>query len=101
MFSDPLIPFYDFYLLKSGAIDLLYCSASFAQKNERWPTNYADLSAYVKASNGCLFLTEYERVDFVDLPYDAIEIRFVRPGSTNETKFRFENSLAKKGAATR
>ena len=77
---------YDISLLRSGAIDVLYCSVSFRHKNDRWPNDYAELSAFVNQSNGYLMLGEYERVDLRPLPHDGLEICYVRPGHTNEMK---------------
>jgi hypothetical protein len=89
-------PVYDLYMLQSGPLDLLYCTLSFAGKNMRWPTNHAELSAFVRQSDGYLMLGEYERVSFTPLPDHRLELRYVRPGHTNEMKLTFGNSSANK-----
>jgi hypothetical protein len=96
MFVEPFTPLYDMYMLRSGAIDLLYCSASFHHKNERWPKDYAELSAFVKQSDGYLMLGEYERVDLKPLGDGGVEVCYVRPGHTNEMKFTLGNLLEAK-----
>jgi hypothetical protein len=87
MFTEPLAPIYDISMLRSGAVDLLYCSGSFRHKNGRWPTDYSELSTFVKQSDGYLMLGEYERVDLKPLPNDGFEIGYIRLGHTNEMKF--------------
>jgi hypothetical protein len=82
-----LSPYYVVSTLQSGSIGLLYCSASFHHKNGRWPSDYAELSNFVDQSAGYLVLGDYERVDLKSLPNDGFEVRYVRPGQTNEHKF--------------
>ena len=72
------------------ATDLLYCSGSFRNKNERWPKDYAELSEFVQLSNGYLWLGKYERVELTQLPEDVLQISFVRTGSTNQMKIRLD-----------
>ncbi len=95
-FGEPFAPFYEISMLRSGAIDLLYSSASFHNKNGRWPTNYAELSGFVKQSNGYLILGEYKRIDLTPLPNDGLEVRYIRPGHTNEMKFSIGDVREKK-----
>ena len=80
-------PFFDIVMIRSGAIDLIYCANSFRHKNERWPKDYAELSDFVQQSNGYLMLGEYERVELKQLPDDKLEVHYVPHGHTNETKF--------------
>jgi len=78
------------------ATDVLYCSASFRNKNERWPKDYTELSEFVQQSNGYLWLRKYERVELTQLPEDVLQISFVRTGSTNEMKLRLDPGIHKK-----
>jgi hypothetical protein len=78
------------------ATDLLYCSASFRRKNERWPKDYMELSEFVQQSNGYLWLRKYERVELMQLPEDVLQISFVRTGATNEMKLRLDPGIRKK-----
>jgi hypothetical protein len=94
--TEAFAPVYDVSLVESGAIDLLYCSASFRHKNERWPKDYAELCEFVKGSNDYLTLGEYERVALRTLPDDRFEICYVRPGHTNEIKLTLSGSAEKK-----
>jgi hypothetical protein len=96
VFTEAVAPIYEISLLRSGAIDVFYCSASFRHKNDRWPKDYAELSAFVKQSNDYLMLGEYERVDLRPLPEDGLEICYVRPGHTNETKLTLRGTAEKK-----
>ena len=86
-----LTPIYEISLLGSGAIDIIYCSGSFRHKNDRWPRDYAELSEFVKQSDGYLMLGEYERVDLKPLLVDKLEILYVRHGQTNEHTFILES----------
>ena len=94
--TEPFAPLYDLSMMGSGAVDLLYCSTSFHRKNGRWPDNYEELSDYVKQSNGYLALGQYERVTLNPTPNDGLEVRYVRPGHTNEMKFTLEDKLQRK-----
>jgi hypothetical protein len=85
--AEPFALFYETSMIRSGAIDLLYCSASFHNKQGRWPNNYTELSEFVKQSDGYLVLGEYERVRLNPMPNDGLEVRYVRPGRTIENKF--------------
>jgi len=85
-FTEAFAPVYQISLLRRGALDVFYCSASFRHKNDRWPKDYAELSSFVKQSDGYLMLGEYERVDLSPMADDGLEIRYVRPGHTNEMK---------------
>ena len=96
--TEPLSPLYEMSMLRSGAIDLLYCLGSFHNKKGRVPKDYAELSTFVAESDGYLVLAKYERVDFSPLPNDGLEVRYVRPGRTNEMKFTLINALGKKSA---
>lgn len=89
-FSDPI-----FQITGLTATDLLYCSGSFRIKNARWPKDYAELSEFVRHSNGYLWLRDYERVDLTQLPEDVLQITFVRPGLTNEMKLRLDAGTQK------
>ena len=85
-FTEMVAPVYRFSLMASGGIDLFYCSLSFRAKNGRFPNDYTELSEFVKQSNGYLVLSQHERVELRPLPGDGLEIRYVRPGRTNEMK---------------
>ena len=94
--NEAFAPLYEISLVESGALDLVYCSVSFRNKNDRWPKDYAELSAFVKESNGYLTLGEFERVDVRPLPDDRFEIRCVRLGHTNEVKLTLGGPVDKK-----
>ena len=95
-FTEPFAPIYDISMMRSGAIDLLYCSGSFRHKHGRWPNDYTELSEFVKQSDGYLVIGEYERVALKPLPNDGLEVCYVRPGHTNEIKFTLGDVLQKK-----
>jgi len=82
--AEPLGPFFSYTMMTSGAIDLLYCSASFFSKNDRWPRDYEELAAFVKQSDGYLWLQKYEKVEVTALKDDSVRICYIRPGRTNE-----------------
>ena len=94
--NEAFVPLYNISLLHSGAIDIVYCSASFYHKNNRWPKDYAALSAFVKQSDGYLMLGEYERVDLRLLANDGLEIDYICPGHTNEMKLTLSSPDDKK-----
>ena len=95
-FTEPFAPLYDVSMLRSGAVDLLYCSASFRHKRGRWPVDFSELSEFAKESDGYLMLGEYERVLLKPLPADEMEVCYVRARQTNEMKFTIENAFEKK-----
>ena len=70
------------------APDLIYCSRSFRIKTQRWPKDYAELSEFVRQSDGYLWLGNYQRVKFTPLPEDVLQVSFVPSGSTNKMKIR-------------
>lgn len=96
IFTEAFPPICDISLLRSGAIDVLYCTASFRHKHDRWPKDYAELSAFVKQTDGYLVLGEYERVDLRPLPNDGLEIGYIRLGHTNEMKLTLSGPPEKK-----
>jgi len=71
----------------AGAHDLAYATAAFWRKNERWPRDYPELSAFVQKSDGLLVLGNYDQVDFALLPEGGLEICSVIHGRTNRTTF--------------
>lgn len=95
-FTETMASVYRLSLLASGGIDLFYCSLSFRIKNDRFPNDYAELSEFVKQSNGYLVLGQYERVELKRLPGDVLEICYVRPGRTNEMKITLGGPVEKK-----
>jgi hypothetical protein len=94
--SETFGPIYDMRALRSGAMDLLYCSASFQNKNGRWPNNYPELQSFVKESNGYLLLGDYQQVDLTPLANGGLELAYVRTGATNKVKFTFTGPSNKK-----
>jgi hypothetical protein len=86
-------PMFDVLMLKHGSIDLLYDCTSFRHKNGRWPNDYAELSTFVKQSNGYLTLGEYELVELRPLADGSLEVCYVRHGQTEETKFTLGDIL--------
>src|SRR6266436_5331107 len=86
MYSRTHAPIFDVFMLKYGSTDLLYDCTSFRRKNGRWPNDYAELST----------LVEYERVDMRPLADGSLEVCYVRPGQTNETKFTLGDILQTK-----
>src|SRR6266481_7902836 len=67
-------PFNSLATQLSGAQDLVYATGAFWRKNERWPKDYTELSAFVQASDGLLVLGQYDRVDFVEQPEGGLEV---------------------------
>ena len=76
-------PLYTISMLKNGEFNLLYCTGSFHHKNNRWPKDYPELSAFVQQSEGYLILGDYAHVDFTALPDDGFKVCFIPKGSTN------------------
>lgn len=95
MFTTAMEPIYNIRLMSSGTIDVIYCSASFHNKNGRFPSNYAELSEFVTQSNGYLAIGPYERVELKPLPEDGLEICYVRPGRTNELRITLGGASGK------
>src|SRR3954471_23724726 len=83
-FTQAFAPIYDISLMETGALDILYCTASFTKKYDRLPQDYAELLAFVKQSDGYLIIGEYERVDLKPVPNDGLQICYVKFGQTNE-----------------
>lgn len=83
-----LTPFYSIPMLATRGYDILYCSAAFRRKHERWPQDYPELSEFVRQSDGYLMLGNYERVDLGQLPDNVFQIAYVPQGMTNEFKIR-------------
>jgi len=73
----------------AGAQDLGYATEAFRRRNGRWPKDFAELSTFVQKSDGFLVLGHYDRVDFFELPEDALRVAFVPEGQTNQVKLTF------------
>ncbi len=79
-------PIYTVAMFSNGTVDILYCCWSFRSKNDRWPKDYPELSAYVKGSDGYLMLADHPGAELKVLPNDALEIGWVPRGLTNQMK---------------
>ncbi len=64
-------------------IELSLSVSKFRQATQRWPTNYAELSAFSKPSGDTVQLRQYDRVDFTEKSDGSLEIYEVAPGLTN------------------
>jgi hypothetical protein len=67
--------------------DLGYAAKAFWRKNDRWPTDYVELSTFVEQTDGLLVLGQYDRVDFSELSEGRLGVAFVPQGQTNQWKF--------------
>ena len=94
LMSQEVAPLYDLTMLRRGAIDLLYSSLSFYHKNQRWPKDYAELTSFVKQSDGYLVLGEYKQVDFIPTADGRVKIRYIPVGGTNAVMFTLAGSAA-------
>lgn len=86
LLSERLAPLYDFRLMSSGVADVVYTCYSFGMRNDRWPTNYAELSEFVEQSNGYLFLAKHKDMVLKPLTNGALEIHYAGLQSTNDMK---------------
>jgi len=96
LYGATLAPLADMFMLKYGSLDLLYDTASFRNRTGRWPTNQAELAAFVENSNGYLWLGSYKRIGFTSLTNGNLEISYIRAGHTNDTKFTISDVLSTK-----
>ena len=80
---------------RKEAQELAYATAAFQRRNGRWPKDYGELSVFVAQTDGLLFLSDYERVDLLELAEDRLEVVFVPHGQTNELCFTFSPSDVK------
>jgi len=64
-------------------IELSLSASNFRQATQRWPTNYAELSAFLKQSGDGVQLRQYDRVDFTENSDGSLAIYAVAPGLTN------------------
>ena len=67
----------------SPSQDLIYATASYARKNERWPNDYAELTNFVSQSNGYLYLKHYDEVQMTRTPEGDLCIEYIAYGRTN------------------
>ncbi len=86
LFVGRLAPLNDIRIMQSGALDVVYTCFSFGIRNDRWPTNYAELSEFVDQSNGYLFLEKHDDTVLKSLANGALEIHYFGLQSTNEMK---------------
>ena len=89
-------PLGDMFMLKHGTLDLLYDTASFRNRNGRWPENYTELTNFVNSSGGYLWIGRYKSVDIRSLTNDNLEISYIRPGQTNASKITIGDALHSK-----
>lgn len=64
-------------------IELSLSVSKFRQATQRWPTNYAELSAFSKPSGDGGPLRQYDRIDFTENSDGSLEVYAVSPGLTN------------------
>ncbi len=64
-------------------IELSLSVSKFRQATQRWPTNYAELSAFSKPSGDGGPLRQYDRIDFTENSDGSLEVYAVTPGLTN------------------
>lgn len=63
-------------------LQLSFAATAFRRSHERWPTNYAELSAFNISRNGAA-LTNYDRVDFSQTPDGGLEMLAFGAGTSN------------------
>jgi hypothetical protein len=56
---------------------------AFHQAEKRWPSDYAELVAFMKQSNNTFIPTTYDRIDFTTKPDGNLEIAVFDSGMTN------------------
>jgi len=93
LYGATFAPFADMFMLTHGSLDLLYNSASFRNRNGRWPADYTELRDFVHSSGGYLWLGTYERVELRSMTNDCLEISYTRPGQKKETKITVGDAL--------
>jgi len=93
LYGATFAPFGDMFMLKHGSLDLLYDTASFRIRNGRWPADYPELTNFVNSSSGYLWIGRYKTVEFKSLTNDNLEISYIRPGQTNESKITIGDVL--------
>jgi hypothetical protein len=93
LYGATFAPIADMFMLKNGSLDLLYITASFRNRNGRWPTDYTELTNFVHSSGGYLWLGVYETVEFRSLTNDCLEVSYRRPGQQKEMKVTFGDSF--------
>ena len=64
-------------------IELSLSVSKFQQATQRWPTNYAEFSAFLQQSGDGVQLRPYDRIDFTENSDGSLEIYAVAPGLTN------------------
>ncbi len=64
-------------------IELSLSAYNFRQATQRWPTNYAEFSAFLQQSGDGVQLRPYDRIDFTENPDGSLEIYAVAPNLTN------------------
>lgn len=69
-------------------IELSLSAYQFQKATQRWPTNYAELSAFSKQSGDGVQLGQYDRVDFSQHSDGSLEVYAVAPGLTNRMTLR-------------
>ena len=72
-------------------LDLSIPSEMYRSERGRWPKDYSELSAYIQQSAKAFAVVErfggnvrhYDRVEFTELPGDALQIYAIGDGCTN------------------
>lgn len=65
-------------------IGLSLSVSEFRQATQRWPTNYAEFSAFLQQSGDAVQLRQYDRIDFTENSDGSLEVYAVAPGLTNQ-----------------
>ncbi len=61
---------------------------NFRQATQRWPSNHAEFSAFLKQSGDGVQLQQYDRIDFTENSDGSLEIYAVAPGLTNRMSIK-------------
>lgn len=64
-------------------IGLSLSVSEFRQATQRWPTNYAEFSAFLQQSGDAVQLRQYDRIDFTENSDGSLEVYAVAPDLTN------------------
>ena len=76
-------------------IELSLSAYNFRQATQRWPTNYAEFSAFLKQSGDTVQLRQYDRIDFTENSDGSLEIYAVAPGLTNRMTLKVTETVPK------
>ena len=68
---------------ESGFLLAGWCGA-FRSQHQRWPKDYAELSAFMQQAGEKSQLDHFDSVELTNLPDGSLEVRTVSDGATNQ-----------------